>query len=169
MQQPLVLLAIGCSLGWIGLVTLESAVTWSSGSSNWSVASGLLGVRASARTWSSATSQFSRTSRHWDVPSADIAASANPLRSVGERSAGNAIAHHARLASEIKAADEKQVLRPELLRVTVPVSCCCFTLWTLTRKRMAEFSHVCSSQRACWCGHQRRRAALSGLGPQTAC
>jgi hypothetical protein len=33
------------------------------------------------------------------------------MRSIGERSDGNAAAHHARLAAEIAAADEQQVLR----------------------------------------------------------
>ncbi len=110
MQHPLVLLAVGCLLGGLSVVSLELAVTWSS-SRTWSVASGILGVHASALTWSSTASRSSKTPLDWDVPSADIAASAHPLRSVGERSADNAVAHHARLASEIKAADKKQVRR----------------------------------------------------------
>ena len=110
MQHPLVLLAVGCLLGGCSVVSLELAVTWSFGST-WSLASGLLGVHASALTWSSVASHSSMTPLHWDVPSADVAASAHPLRSVGERSDGKAVAHHARLAAEIKAADAKQVRR----------------------------------------------------------
>jgi len=110
MQQPLVLLAVGCLLGGLGVVALEIAVTWSSGH-NWSGASGILGARASALTWSSASSRSSKTALQWDVPSADVTASAQPLRSVGERSSDKAVSHHARLAAEIKAADEKEVRR----------------------------------------------------------
>jgi hypothetical protein len=46
---------------------------------------------------------------NWDVPSADVAASGNPLRSVGERSDDNARRHHLGLAAEVAAADQKRV------------------------------------------------------------
>ena len=58
----------------------------------------------------SAGRMSSRPHGNWDVPSADVAASSHPLRSVGERSDDNARAHHAGLVKEIVAANTKEVL-----------------------------------------------------------
>ena len=65
-----------------------------------------------------ALAYISRTSRsaapgNWDVPSADMAASSRPLRSVGERSDDNACRHHRELAAEVAAADQKEVCRSD--------------------------------------------------------
>ena len=49
--------------------------------------------------------------RRWKVPSADIAASAHPMRSVGDRSDGAAHNHHRALAAEVAAADQAEVRR----------------------------------------------------------
>ena len=68
---------------------------------------------ASTLAWTAGRTSSSRPHGNWDVPSADVAASVHPLRSVGERSDDNARAHHAGLAAEIAAADLKEV--PEVL------------------------------------------------------
>ena len=70
------------------MIVLASALTWSSGS-GWSFAPG-----------------------NWDVAAADITAGRHRLRSVGERGDGSARAHHAGLAKEIAAADQKEVPHP---------------------------------------------------------
>ena len=49
----------------------------------------------------------------WDVPSADVAASGSPLRSVGDRNDGAACGHHRALAAEVAAADEAEVSRSQ--------------------------------------------------------
>ncbi len=86
MLQSSTLPSRGCALGTAIMLAIASALAWSAG-------------RMSS----------SRLHGNWDVPSADVAAGAHPLRSVGERSDGNARAHHAVLATEIAAADLKEV------------------------------------------------------------
>ena len=64
---------------------------------------------AIALAYVSRTTQPSAAPGNWDVPSADMAASGHPLRSVGERSDRNARGHHHGLAAEVAAADQKHV------------------------------------------------------------
>ncbi len=86
MQQASTLPSRGCALSTAIMLALASALAWSAG-------------RMSS----------SRPHGNWDVPSADVAASGHPLRSVGERSDDNARAHHAGLAAEVAAADLREV------------------------------------------------------------
>lgn len=93
MQQIFLLLARGCAFGGAILIVLASALSWSPLlGSNWSLGG----------SWSVAPG-------NWDVPAADLGASGNPLRAVGERGDGAARGHHAGLAKEIAAADQKEV------------------------------------------------------------
>ena len=59
----------------------------------------------------SRTTSSSTAPGNWEVPSADMAASGHPLRSVGDRSDENARRHRLGLVAEVAAANRKQACR----------------------------------------------------------